>query len=204
MEQQVQSHNNYLMFKLPVIIVYFTLLILNSCSFKSDINSVNWDNGTNFTIVNGLMLENSELFTGEILKMYDNQTIQSKTHFVAGKKHGSFNTWHSNGDIFESREYAHGFKIGIHQGWWPNSKQKFIYNFNELGQYEGELLEWSITGQSIKIMNYKNGKEAGHQRIWDSEGIIKSNYTAINGDRFGLVNMKNCYSVDNETNEVSM
>ena len=186
------------------LILLLTVLGLNSCSVNGDVDSVIWDNGKDFTSKNGLLLKGNDLFTGQIVKKYENQSVQSKSNYVDGKMDGSYKSWYSNGNLFESRTYVAGFKTGIHEGWWPNSNKKFIYNFNDIGQYEGELLEWTEIGQQFKIMNYVKGKEAGHQRIWDADGNIKSNYTAIDGDRFGIVNMKNCYSVENEKNKVKM
>ena len=185
-------------------ILFLGLIFLFACSEGAEVKSELWNNGQGFKVDNGIMFKDKVPFTGEIVKMYENGKVHSKTNYVNGQMHGVSDSWYADGHLLESRHYTKGYKTGIHKGWWQNSKKKFIYSFNDTGQYEGELLEWTETGQPYKIMNYKNGKEAGHQRIWDEEGNIKSNYTAINGDRYGLVNMKNCYTVDNESNEIKM
>jgi len=179
------------------------VLWVSSCTHQT-LDSVNWDGEIGFSIENGIVSKNGNLFSGELIKKYENGTIQSKAYYTRGKLNGIFESWYLDGTLFENRMYTNGVKTGRHKGWWSNSKPKFSYNFNAKGQYEGELLEWSESGKRFKIMNFENGKEAGHQRIWDDKGNIKCNYTAINGDRFGLVNMKNCYSVDNENSEIKM
>jgi antitoxin component YwqK of YwqJK toxin-antitoxin module len=179
------------------------ILLLCSCSTNT-LESFDWENGKGFNVENGIISRNDKLFSGELIKKYENGIIHSKAEYTDGKLNGQFESWSSNGNLIESRFYTKGVKTGFHKGWWSNSKPKFTYSFNDQGQYEGQLLEWSESGRQFKIMNFKNGKEAGHQRIWDEDGNIKCNYTAINGDRFGLVNMKNCYSVDNENSKINM
>jgi antitoxin component YwqK of YwqJK toxin-antitoxin module len=179
------------------------MLLLYSCSTNT-LESFDWENGKGFNVENGIISRNDKLFSGELIKKYENGTIQSKAEYTDGKLNGNFESWYSNGNIFENRLYSAGIKVGLHKGRWSNSQPKFEYNFNNQGQYEGELLEWLESGIPFKVMNFEKGKEAGHQRIWDEKGNIKCNYTAINGDRFGLVNMKNCYSVDNENSKINM
>lgn len=182
---------------------FLGLLLLYSCS-TSTLESYVWENGKDFNIENGIIFKQGKLFSGELIKKYENGAIHSRSEYVDGQLNGIFQSWHINGNLIEFREYTKGVKTGIHKGWWSNSKPKFVYNFNNQGQYEGELLEWTKLGGTYKIMNFNSGKEVGHQRIWDEDGNIKCNYTAINGDRFGLVNMKNCYSVNNENGEIEM
>ena len=43
--------------------------------------------------------------------------------------------------------------------------------------------------------NYINGKEAGKQLLLKSNGNIKANYEVVNGERFGLIGLKKCYTV---------
>jgi len=179
------------------------MLFLWSCS-TTTLDSYTWENGKSFSVENGVVSKEGVLFSGTIIKKFKNGNIQSKAQYLNGKLNGTLESWYLDGDLSENRSYSNGIKTGVHKGWWSNSKPKFIYNFNTAGQYEGELLEWTKLGGTYKIMNFNNGKEAGHQRIWDEKGNIKCNYTAINGDRFGLVNMKSCYTVDNENSEVKM
>jgi antitoxin component YwqK of YwqJK toxin-antitoxin module len=47
-----------------------------------------------------------------------------------------------------------------------------------------------------------NGKEEGTQKAFKSDGRIKANYTVINGERFGLIGMKRCFTVDNEESQI--
>ena len=77
-----------------------------------------------------------------------------------------------------------------------------IYQFNNKGQYEGDIRDWFENGLPYRKMNYVNGKEVGSQKIWNNEGKIMGNYSVVNGERFGLVNFKNCYTVINSKNQV--
>ena len=92
--------------------------------------------------------------------------------------------------------YEEGKKVGIHKSWFENGQQKFEYPYNQKGFYQGALKEWFPNGQLIREFNYVEGKESGTQKMWLENGNIRANYTVIDGERFGLIGLKKCYSVN--------
>lgn len=145
---------------------------------------------------NGILLYKNEPFTG-LYKEFDsvNQTYNLST-YVLGKKEGLEKKNYTNNLLAEERFYKKGLKTGIHKGFWQDGSVKFEYHFNEEGVYHGSFKEWSPNGQIIKEFNYDNGKEKGTQRMWNTNGTIRANYIVKYGERFGLIGLKKCYTID--------
>ena len=87
-----------------------------------------------------------------------------------------------------------------HLGWWEDGTPKFEYHFNTKGAYEGKRKEWYKNGQLVRDFNYVSGKEVGSQRMWAKNGKIRANYEVKNGERFGLIGLKKCYTVNANSN----
>lgn len=176
-------------------------LIFFGCSEQNNLNVV-WDGGENFELINGVLHYNDELFSGELNEYHPDKQLKMKSKYHLGKLEGKSIKWFQGGSLCEERNYINGNKTGTHNGWWPNGTNRFVYHFNNEGQYEGNILDWFENGLPYRNMNYVNGKEVGLQKIWSNEGKIMGNYSVVNGDRFGLVNFKNCYTVINSKNQV--
>ena len=56
--------------------------------------------------------------------------------------------------------------------------------------------EWYRNGQKAKEFHFTNGKEEGSQKMWESNGKLRANFITKNGERYGLIGLKKCYSVD--------
>jgi antitoxin component YwqK of YwqJK toxin-antitoxin module len=144
---------------------------------------------------NGIVLYNGLPFSG-VIKSFDevNQTNNSAI-YIDGKKNGVEEKRFLNDAIAEQRFYIGGLKSGIHKAWWKNGILKFEYHFDNKGFYNGTVKDWYQNGQLVKEFNYVNGKEKGSQKMWLINGNIKANYTVVNGDRFGLIGLKKCFTV---------
>ncbi len=146
---------------------------------------------------NGLIYHKEALFTGQLVSYYNSiqKNIKSTCFYKKGKKNGVEKRWYLNGQLNSLRTYTESVKTGIHQGWWKNGKQKFIYHFNEVGEYQGSVKEWYSSGMLYRDFNYSRGKEEGSQKMWKRNGNLKANYVKLNGERFGLIGLKKCNSV---------
>ncbi len=153
-------------------------------------------------VVNGVVLMDNNPLNGTVVSFYSNGNMQSSTTYSGGKKNGIEKTWHSNGTLSTRRFFENGIKVGNHQGWWNDHQLKFNYSFNKQGQYHGKVEEWFSTGQKYKTFHFKNGKENGSQKLWKLDGTIKANFEVINGERFGLIGLKKCYTVTNNSIEL--
>ncbi|CAZ97394.1 hypothetical protein Q4603_20625 [Zobellia galactanivorans] len=153
-------------------------------------------------LVNGVLYYQGKPFNGLLVSKYDASTFKMKSEYVEGRKQGYEKQWYPNGQLSQSRMYSEGIKTGKHLAWWEDGTPKFIYRFNEKGEYDGNRKEWYRNGNLILDFNYSNGKEAGSQRMWTDNGKIRANYTVKNGDRFGLIGLKKCYNVNADLNEL--
>jgi len=177
--------------------VYFLILLLTSC-YNNDIEYfIKGDIKTE--LLNGVLFLNNKPFKGILLSYHENGTKKSEIRYKKGKKYGMEKKWYKDGKIRMERQYYNGIKINIHKGWWENEKLKYRYVFDNNGRYNGKVEEWYINGQKLREFNYTEGLENGKQKLWDLDGNIKANYEVINGERYGLIGLKNCFTiVENE------
>lgn len=181
------------------ILVFIFCLSVNSCHMEAlriDKTSVELE------LVNGRLYYQNNLFTGDLILSNAEGFVEMELQYFDGRKHGYEKRWYANGQLAQSRNYLKGTKVGNHLGWWDDGKQKFDYNFNEKGEYEGSRKEWYSNGQLVRDFNYFKGKEIGNQRMWTKNGKIKANYVVKNGERFGLIGLKKCYTVNTNSNEL--
>jgi len=144
---------------------------------------------------NGVLYYSSTPFNGTLKSFNEVNQTKNTTNYVSGKKEGIERKLYLNDSLAELRFYKNGFKIGVHKGWRENGKQKFEYPYSNQGVYHGTIKEWYVNGQLVREFNYVHGKEDGSQKMWLSNGNIRANYTVVNGERFGLIGLKKCYSV---------
>lgn len=147
-------------------------------------------------LANGVLLYKNRPFEGLLVDTYDDTSLKMELQYWDGRKHGYEKRWYPEGQLAQSRLYAHGLKIGNHQGWWEDGSKKFQYHFNDHGQYHGGRKEWYRNGQLFLEFHYVHGKESGKQKMWTERGEIRANYEVRHGERFGLIGLKKCYTVN--------
>jgi antitoxin component YwqK of YwqJK toxin-antitoxin module len=181
------------------LIVCFSMCF--SCnSHKKDM--VVLENNKNLRLDNGILNYNNVPFTGIVKAYYDATNLKFEAYYVNGKKQGVENVWYANGVKLSERYYSNGFKVGKHKGWWENGTLKFEYHFNKDGDYDGTVKEWYESGKLLRNFNYVKGQEVESQRLWNPDGSIKANYIVKDGERFGLIGLKKCYTVTINNNEI--
>lgn len=161
-----------------------------------------YSSDTEIELKNGILFFNNSPFTGNLVAKYENGKLKSDTQYLAGRKHGYEKHYYTNEALSVERFYTKGVKTGTHKGLWKDATPKFEYHFNEKGEYDGIVKEWYKTGQLYRFFNYENGKELGSQRLWKLDGNIKANYEVVNGERFGLIGLKKCYTVTVDSDEI--
>ena len=160
-------------------------------------------NDSNLKLENGVLFYNNSKFSGSIEWYHDNsEKLKSSANYKLGSKHGIETFWYKNDSVAAKRFYTKGLKTGTHEASWPNGNRKFVYHFNEKGEYHGNIKEWYKTGNVFRDFNYVNGKEVGSQRLWYQNRKIKANYVVVNGERFGLIGLKKCYRVSLNSDEI--
>ncbi len=156
----------------------------------------------NLILDNGILKYEGTPFDGRLVEFYRDSILKYEVFYKRGKKHGLERRIYENGALQSKRYYKLGFKTGQHKGWWEDSTLKFLYHFNDKGAFDGNVKEWYRTGLLFRDFNYVAGKEEGRQRLWKSDGAIKSNYEVVNGERYGLIGLKKCYAVTVNKDEV--
>ncbi len=171
-----------------------------SCNESS--NSIVEHADSRLRLANGVLLYDESPFSGTLISKYTSKQLKSEIQYADGKKNGLEKKWAQNGNVIEMRFYTNGFKSGIHKASWADGTPKFEYHFNNLGEFHGTVKEWTQSGLLYMSFNYTNGKEAGGQRLWKLDGSIKANYEVVNGERFGLIGLKKCYTVTLNEDEI--
>ena len=112
-------------------------------------------------------------FTGLwIIKNPKTKEKLQETHFVNGKKHGTFKWWYSNGQIREECEYQNGQPNGNYNSWWQNGK-KHIEKWISPSDDRNYSLEWWQNGQIINANIYTKNNKYRMQTLWETNGKLK-------------------------------
>lgn len=195
--------------------VFLVVLLISSCNYinkkqevKEEISNViiqipniqNNKSSENFTLKNGVLLFNGIPYSGIMNEYYSNGNPKSKSDYYQGKREGKYFGYYPNKKKWFERYYAKGIKIRTHIGWFQSGQLMFEYQFYN-GVYDGYTKDWHSNGQMAKHFNFLKGKEAGIQKMWQPSGEIRANFFTVNGDRHGLIGLKNCVSVVKTENE---
>jgi len=171
------------------------LVLLISCSSEKENTRLVDQNKVSVKHSGGVLFVNDSIFTGTLfsLDLNSKDTLELSS-FLNGREHGAWKKFYQKGSVMEIRYFEKGKKQGEYKGFWPNGKKKFIFQFMD-DEYNGSCYEWAENGQLIHEANYKQGHEEGTQVAWYTNGKIRSNYTIINGRRYGLLGTRNCKNV---------
>ena len=153
-------------------------------------------------LVNGVLLFKKRPFNGTLNSYYTPSKLKAKTIYRNGKKEGLEVSWHPSGSVATNRFYSKGIKTGVHKGWWDHGLPKYVYHFNALGTYHGNIKEWYRNGGLFRDFNYEHGQEVGLQQLRHLDGPIKANYEVVNGERFGLIGLKKCFRVTTGSQQI--
>lgn len=165
-------------------------------SIKIEIPPIKKDSDdANFQLKNGVLNYADEPYSGIVYQYYQDKTLKSIATYYQGKKEGKYLGYYPNQKKWFERYYAKGIKIKTHKSWYQNGQQMFEYQFNNQGVYDGFVKDWHSNGQLARYFNFKNGKENGSQKMWKPTGKIRANFFTVDGERHGLIGLKNCISV---------
>ena len=112
---------------------------------------------------------------------YDGRFLNQSGEFLEG----SFETYYSNGSIFESFQIQNGKEHGECISHYENGNKMEKGYYNN-GLKFGKWKKWSSEGVLLSETFYDvNGKKHGSWMIWDNEGHIKALMVYENGKRVG-------------------
>lgn len=190
------------------ITISFSLLFFLSCDnlskerktvdnpIRIDIPSETKDRSdASFQLKNGVLYFKEQPYSGTVHQFYQDKSLKSIATYFLGKREGKYLGYYPNQNKWFERYYSKGIKIKTHKAWYQNGQQMFEYQFNNQGVYDGYVKDWHFNGQLAKHFNFIDGKEVGSQKMWKSTGKISANFYTVQGDRHGLIGLKNCVSV---------
>ena len=192
-----------------LIIIYFlSFIFFISCNTKTNeikepisadevqISSIEKNRkDASFQLKNGILYFDDKPYSGIVNEFYSDEILKSISTYNLGKKEGEYLGFYPNQKKRFERFYSKGVKVKTHKGWYKNGQQLFEYQFNNLGAYHGYVKDWHLNGQLAKHFNFENGQEVGSQKMWTLTGKIRANFFTVNGERHGLIGLKNCVSV---------
>ncbi len=120
--------------------------------------------------------------TEEIIKISNNTEIkvthhkygdiESKTPYVAGKKHGMKTEWYERGQKEREVMWKNGKKHGMEIEWWANGK-KYAEITHRDGLWHGVWTEWREDGTKWQEETRKDGELHGLETQWYEDGKKK-------------------------------
>ncbi len=177
------------------IYLIVVVVILNACDSAISQGTKLAIGDVGLELKNGVLMYNNTPFKGVLTGFDPVNRTYNETNYEDGKKEGQERKLYEDQVVAEIRFYKSGRKVGTHKGWYEDGSLKFEYHYNSNGAYDGSFKEWYRNGQSLKSFNYINGKENGPQKMWSSNGNIRANYVVKDGERYGLIGLKKCYTV---------
>ena len=81
--------------------------------------------------VNGLTYRGDELFSGQCVTRFPNDSIRSIQNYLNGKDNGEWIFYFENGNIETTGKFVEGKRVGYWNYYYPNGviKQKSFYNY---------------------------------------------------------------------------
>ena len=110
--------------------------------------------------------------------------------------------WYDNGRLAQVRGFVRGRESGVHRGWWPDGRFKFVYTYHD-GLLEGISREWFPSGALWREQRYEGGHERGLQRMYWEDGRVRASYVVRDGRRYGLMGSKGCVTKDDGLRKVT-
>ena len=147
----------------------------------------------------GVWLINDRPFTGTVFELSKEGDTLSLSGYEDGLEHGQWKTFYNNHQLQTIRYYDHGKKTSELKSWYENGQLQVVATFKN-DEYDGVLKEWDDQGNLLKELTYRMGHENGPQHAWHPNGKVRSNYTVIEGRRYGLLGTKNCTNVSDNAN----
>lgn len=87
-------------------------------------------------------------------------------------QHGTWTTWHENGQKKEQGTFDFGKRVGKFMSWHPNG-QKASEGIYEDGKQHGNWTWWHANGQKQTNGHYTNGRRTGDWAWWNEDGRLE-------------------------------
>jgi antitoxin component YwqK of YwqJK toxin-antitoxin module len=106
---------------------------------------------------------------GLVEEFHANGAVHTRTHYVAGAKHGAFAAFYADGKRWKAGAFDHDKQHGPYETWWKNGKRALVSTY-VAGQLDGDYRRWYASGQEWERAQYALGKRIGPYRKWWKNG----------------------------------
>ncbi|HEX3726764.1 MAG TPA: hypothetical protein VHV08_11000 [Pirellulales bacterium] len=114
------------------------------------------------------------LFAKDIEKTPDdwwNCKLMETTKAGKDEKHGTWTSWHQNGQHQLEGNYDHDLQTGVFT-WWHTNGQKALEGRFDNGKQDGEWTWWFANGQKSIHGEYAHGNPTGRWTWWKEDGRV--------------------------------
>jgi antitoxin component YwqK of YwqJK toxin-antitoxin module len=96
-------------------------------------------------------------YEGNYKSFYENGTVEQEGLYVNNQMSGEWKTYYKNGQLKEVVTFAHNLENGPFREFFENGKLKTEGTYSEGDTEVGELKEYHVSGQLIRISNCVGG-----------------------------------------------
>ena len=107
---------------------------------------------------------------GTYRQWYSNGQPKLVISYKNGKLTGSYTRWFSNGQIHIKNQYINNVRTGAYLEFYKNGKPKIEFNYDALGRFEGDQIEYRITGFRMRQRTFLKGALIG-KKFWRANGL---------------------------------
>lgn len=145
----------------------------------------------------GIFFHKDEPFSGTAVTYFEDGSLEKRTTYLNGKKHGLLQKWSAPDTFAYESNYKENRRHGTATFWWANGNIRGEAQYIE-GKLHGIQRQWYQSGAMFKELHYEYGVASGIQRAWRENGKLYANYEARNGRIYGLKRANLCYELDDE------
>ncbi|NJK96881.1 MAG: hypothetical protein HC905_19950 [Bacteroidales bacterium] len=89
---------------------------------------------------------------------YRNGNLEKEAEYINNELNGSFKSFHSNGKLYLSGTYKKGLRYGTWKEYTEDGLISEISNYDEKGNFDGDLKSFDETGNHFSTIIYDKGK----------------------------------------------
>ena len=119
-------------------------------------------------------------FTGLMVELYPDGTLQSRSAVSNGLLHGVSEGWHTNGVLAVRETFREGRSHGLRTKWNIESRRVSEVDIRE-GRIDGFHREWHTNGQLAVEVAMASGLPSGQSRRWSPDGGLVGQWSLSNG-----------------------
>ncbi len=138
---------------------------------------------TNIFKTNGIIwkMGDTKPFTGDLLDLYPDGKILSRSEIKKGKLQGVSRGYYTNAVLQIQEHFVGGVSDGLREKWYPDGKLQ-MRGMIVAGEFHGDFSRWHTNGQLSEVLKMNKGKADGEAFSYYPSGYRKSFARITAGD----------------------